>query len=254
VELTWALILGLARRIPVEDAAVRAGSWQTTVGTDLAGRTLGIAGLGRIGSRVARVGAAFGMRVVAWSQNLDPERARSKGVLPVSKLELLTESDVLTIHLVLSDRTRGLFGPPDLAAMRADAILVNTSRGPIVDEDALAEALRAGRLGGAALDVFGTEPLPADHPLRSGHQRAVRSLLPRGRGRHRGLPRRLPHTGDRSLTQYAFGSAWTAGGTGWRYNSEAFCQVMRRMSAGGRSPISRRMASWVSGQVESQCG
>lgn len=167
VELTWALILGLARHIAVEDAAVRSGSWQSTVGTDLAGRVLGLAGLGRIGSRVARIGAAFGMPVLAWSQNLNPDRAEAKGVRPVSKAELLAESDVLTIHLVLSERTRRLFGPSELSAMKSTALLVNTSRGPIVDEIALAEALRTGQIAGAALDVFGTEPLPDDHPLRT---------------------------------------------------------------------------------------
>jgi phosphoglycerate dehydrogenase-like enzyme len=163
VELTWALILAVARHVPEEDAGVRAGGWQRTVGTDLAGATLGVVGLGRLGTRVAQIGQAFGMHVVAWSQNLTDERAAEAGVRRVDRDELFATADVVTVHLVLSDRTRGLVGRDELAAMRPGAILVNTSRGPIVDDAALHE----GRLGGAGLDVYDREPLPADSPLRS---------------------------------------------------------------------------------------
>jgi phosphoglycerate dehydrogenase-like enzyme len=165
-ELTWALILALLRHVPAEDAAMRAGGWQHTVGADLAGRTLGVLGLGNIGGQVARVGAAFGMRVIAWSQHLTSEAADRGGARRVERDELFREADVLTIHLVLSERTRGLVGEAELAAMKRTACLVNTSRGPIVDEAALVAHLRAGRIAGAALDVYGVEPLPADHPLR----------------------------------------------------------------------------------------
>jgi phosphoglycerate dehydrogenase-like enzyme len=166
VELTWALILAVARHVPQEDAAVRAGAWQQTVGTDLAGATLGVVGLGRLGTQVATIGHAFGMSVVAWSQNLTEERAREAGVRRVEKSELLATADVVTVHLVLSDRTRGLIGRGDLARMKPTAYLINTSRGPIVDEPALIDALRDGTIAGAGLDVFDQEPLPADHPLR----------------------------------------------------------------------------------------
>jgi phosphoglycerate dehydrogenase-like enzyme len=165
-ELTWGLILAVARNIPAEDAAVRAGGWQHTVGTDLSGATLGVIGLGRLGERVARIGQAFGMDVVAWSQNLTEERAAEVGARRVEKSELLASADVVTIHLQLSDRTRGLIGKADLERMKPTAILVNTSRGPIVDEAALVEALRTGTIHGAGLDAFDEEPLPADHPLR----------------------------------------------------------------------------------------
>ena len=172
VELTWALILAVARHLPQEDATVRAGGWQQTVGTDLAGATLGVVGLGRLGEKVARIGAAFGMDVVAWSQNLTDERAAEVGVRRVTKDELLSTADVVTIHLQLSDRTRGLIGRDELGRMKQTAILVNTSRGPIVDEAALIDALAEKRIAGAGLDVFDTEPPPADHPLR-GEPRAV---------------------------------------------------------------------------------
>jgi phosphoglycerate dehydrogenase-like enzyme len=166
-ELTWALILGLARHITTEDAGIRAGSWGLTVGTDLAGATLGVVGLGNLGRRVAAVGQALGMRVIAWSQNLEAAAAAEAGVEAVTKEKLLRNADVLTIHVRLSERTRGLISAADLALLKPTAYLVNTSRGPIVDEVALAEALRAGRLAGAGLDVFGTEPLPAGRPLLS---------------------------------------------------------------------------------------
>lgn len=166
-ELTWGLILGSARHIGAEDRALREHAWQTTVGTDLAGATLGVVGLGRLGSAVATVGRAFGMNVLAWSTNLTPERAAEVGVTHVTKEELLANSDVVTIHLKLSARTTGLIGAPELALMKPTALLVNTSRGPIVDTDALVAALHAQRLGGAALDVYDIEPLPAAHPLRT---------------------------------------------------------------------------------------
>jgi phosphoglycerate dehydrogenase-like enzyme len=138
------------------------------VGIDLAGARLGLLGLGRLGAQVARVGLAFGMEVLAWSQNLTEERAAEVGVkLARSKAELLAESDFVSIHLVLSERSRGLVGAADLALMRPSGYLVNTSRGPIVDESALVDALRAGRIAGAGLDVFDVEPLPADHPFRT---------------------------------------------------------------------------------------
>ena len=165
-EMTWALILAVARNIPVEDASMRAGGWQHTVGRDLAGATLGVLGLGNLGSAVARVGQAFGMDVVAWSQNLTDERAAEVGVRRVERDELLRTADVVSIHLKLSDRTRGLLGAPELALMKPTAILVNTSRGPIVDEAALVDVLRRGAIHGAGLDVYDTEPLPVDSPLR----------------------------------------------------------------------------------------
>lgn len=166
-ELTWALILAATRNLTAETASVAAGGWQVGVGGDLHGRTLGILGLGRIGGAVAKVALAFGMRVVAWSQNLTAEAAASHGVTRVGKDELFREADILTIHLKLSERTRGLVGAAELAVMKPGALLVNTSRGPIVDEAALLAALRDGRIAGAALDVFEPEPLPAAHPFRS---------------------------------------------------------------------------------------
>lgn len=167
VELTWALILATARRIVDESQSVRGGGWQTAVGRQLGGTTLGVLGLGRIGRRVAQVGKAFGMDVVAWSANLTAEVAEQAGVAFVSKEDLFSRADVLTVHLVLSERSRGLVGAEELARMKPTALLVNTSRGPIVDESALLEALRSRRIAGAGLDVFDTEPLPAGHPLRS---------------------------------------------------------------------------------------
>ena len=166
-ELTWALILAVARHIPEEVGNVRGGGWQTTVGTDLAGKRLGVIGLGRLGTRVARVGQALEMDVVAWSQNLTDERAAEAGVRRVDEDELLRTADVVTIHLQLSDRTRGLIGAAELGSMKPTAILVNTSRGPIVDEAALVEALADGRLAGAGIDVYDREPLPPDSLLRT---------------------------------------------------------------------------------------
>jgi phosphoglycerate dehydrogenase-like enzyme len=167
VELTWALILATARNLLGECDSVRSGGWQTSIGTELEGKTLGVLGLGRIGPRVARIGAAFGMDVVAWSQNLTQETTDRHGVRLVDRDTLFGTADVLTIHLRLSERTRGLVGAAELAAMKPTAFLVNTSRGPIVVEDALLAALRSGQIAGAGLDVFGEEPLPADHPVRT---------------------------------------------------------------------------------------
>lgn len=169
VELTWALLLGLARGIVQENNALRGnGPWQSTVGADLHDRRLGLLGLGRIGSRVARVGLAFGMRVSAWSQHLTRERAEEVGVeLAASKERLLADSDFVSVHLALGDRTRGLVGAAELALMKPTAYLVNTSRAAIVDQDALLAALHEGRIAGAGVDVFDVEPLPAGHPLRS---------------------------------------------------------------------------------------
>ncbi len=167
IELTWALIQASARNITAEAANLRAGFWQQTVGDELAGRTLGILGLGRIGGKVAQIARAFDMRVITWSERTTADEAGKAGATLVTKDELFAQADILTIHLVLVDGTRGLVGAAELARMRPGAWLVNTSRGPIVDEDALVAALRAGRLGGAALDVFGTEPLPAGHPFRT---------------------------------------------------------------------------------------
>lgn len=166
VELTWALILAGARHIVSENASLRAGGWQRSVGDDLAGKTLGIVGLGNIGAQVAKVGLAFGMQLIAWSQNLTREVAAAAGARLVSKQELLGEADVVSIHLVLSGRTRGLIGAAELQLMKPTARLVNTSRGPIIVESALIEALASGRIAGAAIDVFDVEPLPPDHPFR----------------------------------------------------------------------------------------
>jgi phosphoglycerate dehydrogenase-like enzyme len=166
-ELAWGLILSLLRHIPQEDAATRAGQWQVSLGIGLQGKTLGLLGLGRIGGQMAEVANAFQMRVIAWSQNLTEQRADEFGALLVSKDELFDQSDVVSIHLVLSERTRGLVGARELGLMKPTAYLVNTSRGPIVDEAALYETLREGRIAGAGIDVFSEEPLPRDYPLLS---------------------------------------------------------------------------------------
>lgn len=168
-ELTWALILGLARQIVQEYNALRSnGPWQSTIGTDLNGKRLGLLGLGKIGSRVARIGLAFGMEVMAWSQNLTKERTDEIGVrLAASKEELLESSDFVSIHLVLSERTRGMIGAAELRRMRPSAYLINTSRARIVDQDALIEALQNRWIAGAGIDVFDIEPLPKDHVFRS---------------------------------------------------------------------------------------
>ena len=166
-ELTWALLLAAARHVPTEIANVREGRWMTTIGTDLHGGTLGMAGLGRIGSMVAAVGKAFGMNVVAWSQNLAAARCAEVGVELVGREELFRRADFLSIHLVLSERTRHLVGAAELRLMKPTAWLINTSRGPICDEAALADACAKGIIAGAALDAFGIEPLPAGHPFRT---------------------------------------------------------------------------------------
>ena len=165
VELTWALILGAARHIAAEDASVRQGRWQTRVGTELHGKTLAVLGLGRLGREVARIGQAFGMKVIAWSTNLTPEHAVQAGAEYVSKEELFRRADVLTLHVILGDRNRHVVGPKELALMKPTSILVNAARGPLVDEGALVEALENSRIACAALDVYDTEPLPANHPL-----------------------------------------------------------------------------------------
>ncbi|MFH9396127.1 D-2-hydroxyacid dehydrogenase family protein [Streptomyces sp. NPDC017556] len=169
VELTWALLLGLARGIVPEAGSLRSGGpWQSTLGADLHGRRLGLLGLGKIGGRVARVGLAFGMDVLAWSQNLTKERTDEVGAeLAASKEELLASSDFVSVHLALGDRTRGLIGAAELALMRPTAFLINTSRAAVVQTDALLAALHAGVIAGAATDVFDTEPLPAGHPVRT---------------------------------------------------------------------------------------
>src|ERR1700693_561561 len=167
VELTWTLIHASIRNVVAEVGSVRAGGWQRSVGADLAGRVLGVLGLGNIGSRVAAVGRAFGMKVIAWSENLTRDRAEQAGAELVSKELLFRQSDVLTVHLILSRRTRGLVGRDELALMKPDARLINPSRGPIVDERALVECLTRRRIGGAAVDVFEVEPLPAGHPFRT---------------------------------------------------------------------------------------
>jgi phosphoglycerate dehydrogenase-like enzyme len=167
-ELALGLLLAATRCIPAADASMRAGRFQSGVpaGSVLEGRTLGVVGLGRIGTRMARYGQALAMQVLAWSQNLTQEKAQAAGVRLVDKATLLAESDAISLHLVLSDRTQGIVGATDLARMKPGAILINTSRGPLVDEQAMLERLRAGKLR-AGLDVYGEEPLPADHPLRS---------------------------------------------------------------------------------------
>ncbi|MGE0824498.1 MAG: D-2-hydroxyacid dehydrogenase family protein [Candidatus Binatia bacterium] len=165
-ELTWGLILALLRHIPREDKAVREGLWQVSMGLGVNGKTLGVIGLGNLGSQVATIGKAFQMTVLAWSQNLTAERAAQVGVELVTKEEVLSRSDIVTIHLVLSDRTRGLLGANDLARMKPTAYLINTSRGPIVDESALITALQKKTIAGAGLDVFDHEPLSLDHPFR----------------------------------------------------------------------------------------
>lgn len=166
-ELTWALIMAATRNLVVEANALRAGKWQQSLGGDLHGKTLAILGLGSIGQRVAQFGQVFGMRVIAWSENLTAERATEAGVTYVSKQKLFEQADVLSVHLVLSERSRGMVDAQALAWMKPSALLVNTARGPIVDEAALIKALQKKRLAGAALDVFDIEPLPVNHPFRT---------------------------------------------------------------------------------------
>jgi phosphoglycerate dehydrogenase-like enzyme len=165
IEVAWALILALFKRVTYEDRALRGGTWQQGLPTNLAGATLGLVGLGRLGAQMVAPAKAFGMDVIAWSQNLTPEHAAEAGARSVGREELMANADVISIHLVLSDRSRGLIGAAEFEQMKPTAFVVNTSRGPIVDEHALIQALRAQRIGGAGLDVYDTEPLPADHPL-----------------------------------------------------------------------------------------
>jgi phosphoglycerate dehydrogenase-like enzyme len=167
VDLTWGLILSLARRIPEQERALREARWQVALGTGLEGKTLGVLGLGNLGARVARVGAALGMRLVAWSPNLTDERAAEVGATKVDKAALMAEADVLTLHVVLSDRSRGIVGADDIARMKPGAVIVNTSRGPLIDQPALVAALKEGRIAGAGLDVYDQEPLPPEHPILS---------------------------------------------------------------------------------------
>jgi D-3-phosphoglycerate dehydrogenase len=166
-ELTFGLILELARHIGAENARLKAGArWQSTLGIDLGGKTLGIIGLGKLGSQVATIGNAFGMKVIAWSQNLTAERAKQHGAALASKEELLRTSDVVTVHVPLSSRSKGLIGAAELALMKPSAFFINTSRGPVADENAIAAALKANRIAGAGIDVYDEEPLPLDHPFR----------------------------------------------------------------------------------------
>ena len=167
IEMTWALILASSRNLIEENAALRSGGWQRHVGDEIAGRTLGLLGLGNIGREVARIGKAFGMTVIAWSQNLTGEQAADAGAVKVPKDDLFRRADIVSIHLVLSDRTRGLVGAAEFALMKPTARLVNTSRGPLVVEADLLDALKSGKIAGAAIDVFDQEPLPLDHPFRS---------------------------------------------------------------------------------------
>jgi phosphoglycerate dehydrogenase-like enzyme len=166
IEFTWSLLLASMRGIDREAASLKAGGWQTSLGSNLRGKVLGVVGLGNIGREVARIGVAFGMKVIAWSQNLTKEKANAAGATLFDKQTLFREADVVTVHLVLSGRTRGLIGVPEFALMKPTARFVNTSRGPIVDEAALIEALQSRRIAGAAVDVFDVEPLPPDHPFR----------------------------------------------------------------------------------------
>jgi phosphoglycerate dehydrogenase-like enzyme len=165
-EHTWALILALAKRLPADDRNVREGRWGTALGCGLNGKTLGVVGLGKLGAQVTRVGLAFAMRVIAWSPNLTSERCAEVGAELATREALFREADFVTIHLQLSARSRGLVGAADLGCMKSTAFLINTSRGPIVEEAALVAALEAGAIAGAGLDVFDVEPLPRDHPLR----------------------------------------------------------------------------------------
>ena len=160
-ELAWALILSLAKNIPLEDRSIRSGLWQTSLGTGLEGKVLGVLGLGRLGSKVAAIGSAFGMSVIAWSQNLTHDRASMFGTTLVNKNTLFSESDFLTVHLQLSDRTIGLVGRPEFEMMKPTAYIINTSRGPIIDDSSLYDALKTGTIRGAGLDVFDMEPITA---------------------------------------------------------------------------------------------
>ena len=166
-ELTWALLLALTRNLTIDDREMRRGGWQTNVGTEIRGKTMGVIGLGRIGGEFAQIAQAFGMKVIAWSENMTPEAAAKYGAVHVTKDELFRQSDYVVILVILSERTRGLVGRHEIGLMKPTAFLINPARGPIVDEAALIDALREKRIAGAGLDVYDTEPLPEDHPLRS---------------------------------------------------------------------------------------
>jgi phosphoglycerate dehydrogenase-like enzyme len=190
VDITWGLILNTMRGLAQQEANLRAGKWQQMLaaghlGRTVEGKTLGVVGLGKLGSRVAKIGAAFGMKVIAWSQNLTAEAAAAAGATLVTKAELFAQADVITLHLILSDRSRGIVGAAELGAIKPSAVIVNTSRGPLIDQPALLAALHEGRIAGAGIDVFDVEPLPADHPLLS----APRTVL-------------LPHLGYVSEENY----------------------------------------------------
>jgi phosphoglycerate dehydrogenase-like enzyme len=167
IELTWALLLASVRGIVQENNSIRDGGWQKSVGQDLKGTTLGVVGLGNVGGQVARIGLAFGMKIIAWSQNMTPEIAEAAGARLVSKDELFRQADIVTIHLILSGRTKGIVGAAELGLMKPTSRLINTSRGPIVDEASLIKALGSHAIAGAAIDVFDQEPLPSEHPFRS---------------------------------------------------------------------------------------
>jgi phosphoglycerate dehydrogenase-like enzyme len=166
IEFTWAMILAVARKITIENASLRSGGWQTGVGSDLRGQILAVLGLGNVGGPVAAIGKAFGMRVIAWSPNLTRERAEPSGAHLVSKADLFREADFLTVHLVLSHKTRGIVGESELALMKPSSYLINTSRGPLIEETALIKALEDRKIAGFAVDVFEQEPLPVNHPFR----------------------------------------------------------------------------------------
>jgi phosphoglycerate dehydrogenase-like enzyme len=167
IEFTWSMILAIVRNIAIENASLRGGGWQTSVGGDLKGKTLGVLGLGNIGAPVAAIGKAFGMNIISWSPNMTMEKAQLSGARYVSKEELFRQSDILTIHIILSNSTRGIVGEADLNLMKPTAYFINTSRGPLVDEAALIRTLQNKKIAGAAIDVFEIEPLPANHPFRS---------------------------------------------------------------------------------------
>ncbi len=167
IEFAWSLILAIVRNITIENTSLRNGGWQTSVGGDLKGKTLGVLGLGHVGAPVAAIGKAFGMNIIAWSPNMTIEKAKLSGARFVSKEDLFRQSDILSVHIILSNSTRGIIGKADLDLMKSSAYFINTSRGPLVDEAALIRALKNKKIAGAALDVFDTEPLPANHPFRS---------------------------------------------------------------------------------------
>jgi phosphoglycerate dehydrogenase-like enzyme len=208
-EFTWALILAATTNLPAQVQSMRAGGWQLGLGRSLKGRTLGVLGLGNLGKQVTAFAHAFGMRVIAWSPNLTPESAAEHDVIAVSKKQLFTDADIVSIHVVLSERSRGLVGAPELALMKPTSILVNTSRGPIVDEDALVQALRCRVIACAALDVYDTEPLPTEHRICK--RAALHGLLQGCRRGHRGVHRRLTHQGHGLTSAVDFLSVRTVG-------------------------------------------